>query len=108
LKPVRLRPAAEEDLVEATRHYNSEAGRRVAERFFDDALAALDTLKQQPLTGSPRLGQMCDVPGLRSWRLKDFPMQWFYFDTPRHLDVVRLLGDRQDILAILESDRQDR
>lgn len=66
MKPLLLRPAAEDDLVEATRHYSVEAGRLVAERFFDDALAALDTLKQQPLIGSPRLGQMCDVPGLRS------------------------------------------
>ena len=106
MKPLRLRPAAEEDLVEATRHYSVEAGRLVAERFFDDALAALETLKQQPRIGSLRLGELCDMPGLRSWRLKEFPMQWFYFDTPRHIDVVRLLGDRQDILAILESDRQ--
>jgi toxin ParE1/3/4 len=28
-------------------------------------------------------------------------MQWLYFEADDHLDVVRLLGDRQDIIAIL-------
>jgi toxin ParE1/3/4 len=28
-------------------------------------------------------------------------MQWLYFEAGDHLDVVRLLGDRQDIIAIL-------
>jgi len=26
-------------------------------------------------------------------------LQWLYFEADRHLDVVRLLGDRQDIVA---------
>jgi len=29
-------------------------------------------------------------------------MRWPYFEASDHLDVVRLLGDRQDILAILK------
>ena len=29
-------------------------------------------------------------------------MQWLYFEAPDHLDVVRLLGDRQDITGILD------
>lgn len=28
-------------------------------------------------------------------------MQWFYFEAENHLDVVRLLGDRQDIATLL-------
>jgi len=28
---------------------------------------------------------------------------WFYFEREDHLDVVRLRGERQDILAIFES-----
>ena len=54
--------------------------------------------------GSPRLGQLCEIPGLRSWRVIDFPMQWLYFEAEDHLDVVRLLGDRQDIVAVLIAD----
>ena len=30
-------------------------------------------------------------------------MQWLYFEAEAHLDVVRLLGDRQDIAAILST-----
>jgi toxin ParE1/3/4 len=30
-------------------------------------------------------------------------MQWLYFEAADHLDVVRLLGDRQDIVALLEA-----
>lgn len=68
---------------------------------FDAALGALETIQNEPGIGSPRIGQLCDIPGLRSWRVSGFPAQWFYFETDSHLDVVRLLGDRQDIAAIL-------
>jgi len=44
---------------------------------------------------------LCEIPALRSWRIKGFPMQWFYFEGESHLDVVRLLGDRQDIAILL-------
>ena len=71
---------------------------------FDTALAALASIERMPSMGSPRLGQMCEIPGLRSWRMTDFPMQWLYFEAADHLDVVRLLGDRQDIVAILGAD----
>ncbi|MCZ7562315.1 MAG: hypothetical protein M5U30_21710 [Burkholderiaceae bacterium] len=30
-----------------------------------------------------------------------FPLSWCYFERGDHLDVVRLLGERQDIIAIL-------
>jgi toxin ParE1/3/4 len=71
---------------------------------FDAAIAALETIERMPAMGSPRLGQLCELPGLRSWRVTGFPMQWLYFEADRHLDVVRLLGDRQDIVAILSVD----
>jgi toxin ParE1/3/4 len=29
-------------------------------------------------------------------------MQWLYFEAPDHLDVVRLVGERQDVLAVLQ------
>jgi len=31
-------------------------------------------------------------------------IQWLYFEANDHLDVVRLVGDRQDIIAILSAD----
>jgi toxin ParE1/3/4 len=101
LKRARLRPQAEADLLEATRHYTTEGSLELAERMFDAAIAALEPIERMPGMGSPRLGQLCEIPGLRSWRVTDFPMQWLYFEVEDHLDVVRLLGDRQDIITIL-------
>jgi toxin ParE1/3/4 len=48
----------------------------------------------------PARGQLCDIRGLRCWRVADFPLQWLYFEAGDHLNAVRLLGDRQDIVAI--------
>jgi len=73
----------------------------LAERMFDAALAALKPIERMPSMGSPRLGQLCEIPGLRSWQVTGFPMQSLYFEAEAHLDVVRLLGDRQDIVAIV-------
>lgn len=88
--------------MEAARYYAQEAGVDLAERMFDAALAALEPIQRMPSMGSPRLEQLCDIPGLRSWRVSGFPMQWLYFEASDHIDVVRLLGDRQDIIAILK------
>ena len=101
MKEARLRPLAEADLVSVVQDYASEAGLQLAERMFDAALAALKPIERMPAIGSPRFGQLCDIPGLRAWRVEGFPAQWLYFELDDHLDVVRLLGDRQDIVAIL-------
>ena len=101
MKRAHLRPQAEADLLEATRHYATEGSIELAERMFDAAIAALEPIERMPGMGSPRLGQLCEIPGLRSWRVTGFPMQWLYFEAEDHLDVVRLLGERQDIIAIL-------
>ena len=68
---------------------------------FDAAIAALEPIERMPGMASPRLAQLGKIQGLRSRRVTDFPVQWLYFEVEDHLDVVRLLGDRQDILAIL-------
>jgi toxin ParE1/3/4 len=104
LKQPRLRPLAEADLVAAAQHYAQEGGMGLAARMFDAALAALKPIERMPAMGSPRLGQWCDIPGLRAWRVEGFPLQWLYFEADDHLDVVRLLGDRQDIAAILTAE----
>ena len=83
------------------RYYAKEGGVALGERAFDAALAALKPIQRMPGLGSPRLGQLCEISALRSWRVSGFPLQWFYFEADDHLDVVRLLGDRQDIIAIL-------
>lgn len=104
MKRAHLRPQAEVDLLEATRHYAREGSVELAERMFDAAIVALEPIERMPGMGSPRLGQLCEIPGLRSWRVTGFPMQWMYFEAEDHLDVVRLLGDQQDIIAILPAE----
>jgi len=104
LKRARPRPQAEADVVDDARHYGSQGSVELAERMFDAAIAALEPIERNPKMGSPRLGQLCEIPGLRSWRVVDFPMQWLCFEAEDHLDVVRLLGDRQDIVAVLSAD----
>ena len=65
------------------------------------ARKAIDQLERNPGIGSPRIGELLDIPSLRSWRLSGFPLAWFYFERDDHLDFTRLLGERQDISSIL-------
>jgi toxin ParE1/3/4 len=37
---------------------------------------ALDRIEPQPGLGSPTPGKLLDVPGLRTWRVAKFPLQW--------------------------------
>jgi toxin ParE1/3/4 len=97
----RLRPLAEADLVERARYYSAEGGTDLGMRFFDAAVASLRAIEKMPNAGSPRAGEMCDIPGLRVRRIEGFPVGWFYFVRPDHADVVRLLSDAQDLPVIL-------
>ena len=103
MTPARLRPLAEADLIERTRYYAVHAGGDVGNRFFDSSIAALRAVERMPGTGSPRVGELCDIPELRVRRIDGFPCGWFYFVRADHLDVVRLLADAEDVTAILEA-----
>ena len=103
----RLRPLAEADLVERARYYNTEGGTDLGVRFFDAAVASLRAIEKMPNAGSPRVGELCDIPGLRVRRIEGFPVGWFHFVRQDHADVVRLLSDAQDLpilLADLDTD----
>ncbi len=100
MTPTLLRPLAEADLVERTRYYRREGGDSLGERCFDAAIAALGAIGRMPGAGSPRVDELCGIPGLRIRRIVDFPCGWFYFVTQDHVDVVRLLADAQDLPAI--------
>lgn len=103
MKLAHLRPQADADLPEATQHHATEGSVALAERMFDAAIAALESIKGMPGVGSLCLGHQCEIPGLRSWRVTDFPMQWLYFEADDHLDVVRLLSEGQVNIAILSA-----
>ena len=76
MKPAKLRPLAEHDLTEAARYYAKTGGLALGERMFDAALDALKSVERMPTIGLPRLGQLCGIPGLRSWRVDGFPLLW--------------------------------
>ncbi len=96
-----LRPQAEVDLVERTRYYRREGGDDLGQRFFDTALATLEAVGRMPGAGTPRIGELAGIPGLRYRRITEFPCGWFYFIAADGVDVIRLLADAQDLPAIL-------
>ena len=61
---------------------------------------AVDPLELNPGIGSPAIGKLLKIPSLRTWRVRKFSLLWFYFECAEHLDMVRLLGERQNIAAI--------
>ena len=101
MKPALLRPQALRDQQDEVRHYRKEGGPRVATKVVKATNAALDQIELDPRIGSPVVGKRLGIPGLRVWQVAKFPLLWFYFERSEHLDVIRLLGERQDIAAIL-------
>lgn len=93
---------AENDLVAQASYYRIEADDRLAERFFDAAMQSLQLIGPMSGVGSPRIGELCDVPGLRSSRVAGFRCGWFYFERAGHVDVVRLLAYGQDLELIFD------
>jgi toxin ParE1/3/4 len=101
VKPARLRLAAQQDLVALSLWYVDKGGAPLAARLFDAARDALKPIERMPGIGSPALAESVGMPGLRHWGVDGFPVRWFYLERADHLDVLRLLGERQDIAAIL-------
>lgn len=101
MKPAVLRPQALRDQQGEVRYYRIEGGARLAMKVAKATNEALDQIELEPGMGSPTLGNVLGIPALRTWRVTKFPLLWCYFERGDHLDVVRLLGERQDIAAIL-------
>lgn len=101
MKPAVLRPQALRDQQGEVRYYRKEGGTHLAVRVAKATNEALDQIELEPGMGSPTLGKLLGIAGLRTWRVRKFPLLWCYFERGDHLDVVRLLGERQDIFAIL-------
>lgn len=95
------RPQARADIQAEVRYYRKHAEKSVATNLASAIDEALQLLERNPGVGSPRIGELLDIPGLRSWRVSGFPLALFYFEREACLDVVRLLGERQDVFAIL-------
>ncbi len=103
MKPAALRPQAKRDRQDEVRYCRIKASQQIAKDLVAASRAALEQLQQNPGMGSPRIGQILDIPDLRSWRVSGFPLIWFYLEREDCLDVVRLLSERQDILSVLNA-----
>lgn len=101
MKPAVLRSHALRDQQDEVRNCRHEAGAAVAVRLVKATQAALDQIELAPGIGSPTLGTRLGIPGLRTWRVTKFPLLWSYLERGDHLDVVRLLGERQDTGAVV-------
>ena len=104
MKPALLRPQALRDQQGEVRHYREEGGPRLALKVVRATQEALDRIESHPAIGSPALGRLLDIPGLRTWRISGFPLLWCYVERADHVDVIRLLGQRQDLAAVLGDD----
>lgn len=101
MKSAILRPQALRDQQGEVRYYRQEGGTRLAVRVAKATNEALDQVELEPAMGSPMLGKLLAIPGLGTWQVGKFPLLWCYIEHADHLDVVRLLGERQNIAAIL-------
>ena len=104
MKPAVLRPRAKQDLSDRAIYDTIEAGERVGHAFLEAAVGALAPIERMPGIGSSSVATLCNLPGLRAWGVKGFPVRWFYFERDEELDIVRMLGERQDVAANLATE----
>jgi toxin ParE1/3/4 len=96
-KPVIPREVALEDTNTAIERYLSENAIQTALGFVDSVQAAYAHLATFPATGSPRYGHELNLPGLRFWKLENYPYLIFYLETDVCVDVWRILHEAMDI-----------
>lgn len=95
-----LRPQAREDRRHEVRHHRQEAGAQVGAKLVVALRRALLDLQRQPGIGSPTFGQDIGIADMRTWRVAGFPLSFWYFERATHVDVARLVRQRQDALSI--------
>lgn len=100
-KPVIPRERAARDVDEAISYYLAEAAVEAALGFIDALEQGYSHIGRHAATGSPRYAHELDLPGLRSWPLKQYPYLIFYVEREDHIDVWRVLHGQRDIPAWL-------
>lgn len=96
-----FRPEAKQDQRHEVRYYRAHGGEETALRLVNSLAHAIAQLQFNPGMGSPLLGHELGIDNLRTWRVTGFPLVYVYIQRPEAIDIVRLLGERQDIAAIL-------
>jgi toxin ParE1/3/4 len=99
-RPV-FRRQASQDVDEAVDYYLHEAGIDVALGFVDSLKTAYLHLSRHPQTGSSRYAHELDLPGLRMWPLRSYPLLIFYLEQPDHLDIWLVLHSQRQLPAWL-------
>ncbi len=103
IKPVILRVLAEQDIEQASFHYQSEGGEVLALDFIEEAEQTFRRISRNPAIGSPRYAFELGLEGLRAWPLRRFPYLVFYIEQPDAVDVWRVLHGQRDIPAWMRS-----
>ena len=101
IKPVIPRVLANRDVDEAIDWYLSENAAQAALGLIDALEHAYTHIARHPATGSTRYAHELNLPGLRSWPLKNYPYLVFYVELAGSIDVWRVLHDQRDIPAWL-------
>jgi toxin ParE1/3/4 len=103
-KPLVRRRLARLDIEAAADYYDIEAGLDIAERFLDEVEACIAAILKAPGTGSPRVGELLLVDGLRSRAVTGFPYRIFYVEEAAQIEIWRVLHTHRDLTALLQAD----
>ncbi len=101
---VLIRPAAESDLIEIADYLDARSA-QVAERFQAAAQRTFELLELQPGMGRPHAPPHPNLPGLRVWRIIDFPRYAvYYLPADDGITIVRVLHTSRDRTTIIEEE----
>jgi len=101
LKPVIPRALANRDVEDAISWYLGENASQAALGLVDALEHAYGHIARFPASGSTRFAHELNLPGLRSWPLKNYPYLIFYVERADSIDVWRVLHSQRDIPAWL-------
>ena len=104
MKPAIQRALAQQDIERAFEHYLAVASAAIATRFVLEIDACMQRIERFSGAGSPRYAELLDIEGLRFAVVEQFPYLLFYFEQQDHVDVVRVLHQRQDVPATFAED----
>lgn len=106
-KSVIPRALANRDVDEAIAWYLSENAPQAALGLIDALERAYAHIARHPATGSTRYAHELNLPGLRSWPLKDYPYLVFHVELADSIDVWRVLHGQRDVPAWLLNEFTD-
>ena len=99
---VKVRPAAQRDLVQHFAYMGENGSLELALRFRDSARLTFSELARHPRMGAP--GKLLKFPDLRMWRIRGFEKCLiFYHPSGDDIVIERVVHAAHDYNRILES-----